>query len=186
MNHPILIKLFTFLSTYIMATSVPAAVAISDDIRNIHGPLSSTGLPAFSWTAIISLSIGGYAIYYTKKRKNMILSRESCGTYHTNESLDSLRAAYLHGELNGQHVFDKLAPLIRERLGYAGHTAMTTAELLEDCSGKMKEESAIAAAYLLKLCDQVRFSGQAPDCDAIVATLDLAITAFGNIQENDK
>jgi len=185
MSSACLSGLFALLLIFTATAPLPATAGSSAAIRPVHGPLPLTGPSPFAGTAAMLLIIGGVvAVSVARRRSNP--PQVQTPPCRNSGSLAELRTAYLNGELAGQCVCDRLAPLIRERLPAGDDAAMTTAELLAACRGLVREDRVATAAMLLGLCDRVRFGGQSPDRDAIVTALDQAVAVFGDLPESGR
>lgn len=146
-----------------------ASVHAVEAIRDIYGPVQSSGLPPFAVTAVlvlVALAWRGISRSRSNMAGKVVLPVSETDRLH--DELVSLRVSYLRGELSELQVFDRLASVVRSLVPCADPSALTSEELVALARENIPAEVLNRIEPLLTLCDKVRFGGYVPD--KVVAT----------------
>jgi hypothetical protein len=133
-------------------------------IRDIRGPLETSGLPPFTGTVLVLLVAALYLAVTAKRRKGrgcMVAPPPVPTT--AMDDLAAVRNAYAQGELPALQLFEQLAGICRSLLIRSDGRAMTSAEVLTAAGETVPAELIAVAATLFAVCDRVRFGGSRPD-----------------------
>jgi len=176
--------------TFLLLTTAAFSVAVSagpdSEIRDIRGPVHPSGFPPFAVSMAILLLAAGVAVSSTVAVRRRRMPEPESASVPCHDELLLLRDAYLKGDLTDQQLFDRLSSLLRSIFPAANHYSLTSTELFTAVKGDLPEELFDCAEKLFELCDRVRFGGYPLGRNAVVSTLDDALTVVRQLPERGR
>lgn len=168
----------------VVAATAFAAVpdGLSADIRDIRGPVRSSGLPPFAASAVVLILAAGVLLFRLQRRQERDSLPDAAADPLLAELL-ALRDAHQRGELTDSLLFERLSSLLRSLFPAENRLSLTSRELIEVARGGLPEETLCSVAALFERCDRVRFGGDEPGKGDAAAALDDALAAVRKLVE---
>jgi hypothetical protein len=168
MNRLLLLLAVLVLMNGSPAVALPVPINSPASIRDIRGPLKTSGPPPFSRAVAVLLVASLYLAVGAKIRRGrnrMVAPSPIPPT--SMDVLEALRIAYSLGDLSVLHLFEQLAAIACSQLVQNDGSAMTSEEVLEATGDAVPAELITVVADLFAVCDRVRFGGYRPDTSEV-------------------
>ena len=156
------------LLSFVPKEAQPGQVASQAPLRDIRGPLPSTGLPPFAGATLVLMVAGLSLVVIVKARKGRrAMVAPSTLQQPAADDLAALLDAYSRGEMPADTLFLHLAGVASSRLVQGDCRAMTSKEVLKSAVENVPAELIAVAEAFFATFDRVRFGGFRPDAPAV-------------------
>lgn len=167
----------------------PASAAVSADIYDIRGPLSSDILAPFVVTGGMLVLAAGLFFIRRNIRQHESTSMPDVAEPHldANDLLAGLATDFREGACSGEHAVIRLDGIVRGTI--AARTRIPAQQLTSAELSRSKilvfldqDKQALLNA-LLMLFDQVKFAGKQPDAGAVEEVLDMTASFLAGFRQ---